>query len=586
MSLTVSNYNDNIKKTIDKYKGTIETYTTDLKRINDIIDDLCDVIEEHIDNTPHLRFCLNNTFFQNSLLTQVLPFESYTPDSDNGLLISNSVNCKFTIADIKFMKKAGTKRVFIKVVDYDKQKLPKRTDLLIYDIISAIILEVIIKLPQNRKYRNFIPEYKGCFLSYTSGNWNYNELNYTNSLSPYNENNIKLDGSPYKNESIIMMTEAINNPTSLQIIFKEGFQNQTDENIRRMGIALGATTELYEFIKYIGMKYGFMHNDLHMGNILFNPDTNRLVLIDFGRASFKMLIDRIESSVNNLGMNDFYKLSYDKLFGNVNIDYYVDLYKNKQLYKHHISIGTEGNYFGIIYDLITYTMNIYVYYYYFIKNHAEPEFEEFNNNFSKIIQLHYTSYLRLLGRKIDISCSPDIKTLVENYVQIRDYYIRPLTEPILKNFYIFLLEGLFYTALFMNFMDIPDRRLYVFSNDYFFRAFQITVYDKLPEFKEYIQRELRFYRNELETDTFLSAFIPVLGGRYEQSIVLSKPISKPISKPRIKSNIDIYKVFSIKSKSKSKSPSHKSKVSLEETIEAYSIIYKDKEKLSIPSYET
>jgi hypothetical protein len=135
----------------------------------------------------------------------------------------------------------------------------------------------------------------------------------------------------------------------------------------------------------------------------------------------------------------------------------------------------------------------------------------------------------------------------------------------------------------MNFMDIPDRRLYVFSNDYFFRAFQITVYDKLPEFKEYIQRELRFYRNELETDTFLSAFIPVLGGRYEQSIVLSKPISKPISKPRIKSNIDIYKVFSLKSsKSKSKSPSQKSKVSLEETIEAYSNIYKDKEKLSIP----
>jgi serine/threonine protein kinase len=367
-----------------------------------------------------------------------------------------------------------------------------------------------------------------------------------------------------------MMTEAINNPTSLQIIFKEGFENQTDDNLSRMGIALGATTELYEFIKYIGMKYGFMHNDLHMGNILFNPDTNRLVLIDFGRASFKMLIDRIESTINNFGMNEFYKLSYDKLFRNVNIDYYVDLYGNKQLYKHHISIGTEGKYFGVIYDLITYTMNIYVYYHYFIKNHAEPEFEEFNNNFSKIITLHYTTDLRLLIRKIDISSVSDIKTLVENYVQVRDYYIRPLTEPILKNFYTFLLEGLFYTALFMNFMDVPNRRLYVFSNDYFFRAFQITVYDKLPEFKEYIERELRFYRSELETDTFLSAFIPVLGGRYEQSMVLSKPIHNK------------HKVSSLKSLKSLKSPSQKSKVTLEETIEAYSNIYKDKEKLSIP----
>lgn len=43
---------------------------------------------------------------------------------------------------------------------------------------------------------------------------------------------------------------------------------------------------LFTAIRELGEKYGFCHNDAHLGNILLDSDTSKLVLIDYGRAMF------------------------------------------------------------------------------------------------------------------------------------------------------------------------------------------------------------------------------------------------------------------------------------------------------------
>jgi tRNA A-37 threonylcarbamoyl transferase component Bud32 len=61
-------------------------------------------------------------------------------------------------------------------------------------------------------------------------------------------------------------------------------------------------SKLYDAISYVGKNYGLCHNDAHLGNIMVERDTNRLVLIDFGRAFFdETLLGRtIDNDLLNL----------------------------------------------------------------------------------------------------------------------------------------------------------------------------------------------------------------------------------------------------------------------------------------------
>jgi hypothetical protein len=49
--------------------------------------------------------------------------------------------------------------------------------------------------------------------------------------------------------------------------------------------------EFLNWLAYVGRKFGFLHNDLHMGNVLYDKKRQRLVLIDYGRCHFGYVTD-------------------------------------------------------------------------------------------------------------------------------------------------------------------------------------------------------------------------------------------------------------------------------------------------------
>lgn len=574
MSVSISrlihntDYDSKFKELIDEYKDEVSILTEDLDIIDEFNDKVKALIRSDISVTTFRDTLVKNSFFLSSLITQLLQFDKYTPTNNNGLLQSNSVNCKFTLSSVRFKGEDKDTQLFIKVVDYFSQQLPKSSDLLIFDIAAAIIFELLLTLPENTKYRHLIPVYKGSFLSFTRANWNYNEIYYTNPLSPYNKDNIVSGGSPYyKNQSILLMTEAINNPISAGNILSKVYSSQTQQNIELLAHLISKAHELYDFIKYIGLKYGFMHNDLHMNNVIMDCLTGNLVMIDFGRASFYKYIKYNDEAVNSNIINDFLKLDYDLVIPSFKInDDSSRLYKNKNLFNYNISIGDDDNYFGIIYDLITYSLNIYIYMIYFVKNFT-TEYQAFTTNFYKIIRVSFTDDNKLLSHKITITAPTLLSDLIDNFVSVKRYYIDVLTCEPTKKLYTMLLEGLLYTALLIHYKAVPNKTLEIWRNDILFKHFQVMIKRELDSFKRFIQRELRIYNAELASDDFLMTFIPTSGGSKSYTKTHTMTHTKTHTKTHSKSHT---KQFSILDKYKFKKYP---KLSLNETNEKYKEMY-------------
>jgi len=312
-------YNRELEQIIDVYKNEISRISNDYNKLNQFFIKIKNLVRNKINPSPNKELLLSNSFFAKSALTQLLKFESYTP-TDNGNLIVCSENCKFTIAEVVMEGQTTSEKIFIKVVDYNSQSVNHDIDLLIFDVINAIIFEKLLALPQYQKYRAYIPKFKGSFVSYTKNNWNYNELNYKNQLSPYHPDNILSGNSPYYREkSLVFMTESIN-LIGVTAVFLE-FDNDDINPILRDRVfkVISKFADLYEFIKYFGYAYGFMHNDLHMTNVTYDLSNDRLVLIDLGKGAFKKFIVNITPELNNSLMSEFIKLDCTELLKKANI---------------------------------------------------------------------------------------------------------------------------------------------------------------------------------------------------------------------------------------------------------------------------
>jgi hypothetical protein len=89
----------------------------------------------------------------------------------------------------------------------------------------------------------------------------------------------------------------VNSPMALKDAFLDYMSEETHEYlVRKVGELLGA---LY----HMGITYGFIHNDLHFGNILLDREAETLVIIDYGRVHFdtnklsKDVLEKIEERI-------------------------------------------------------------------------------------------------------------------------------------------------------------------------------------------------------------------------------------------------------------------------------------------------
>jgi len=337
--------------------------------------------------------------------------------SNNSILSSNSANCKFTIA------KTGDKCFFIKVITILSPTLYLSADCIIFDILNAIIFQKIRDAGSifRNKIDKYIPKFIDAnysYLTYISPDlndkWDYSLIaNKTNEQSPLNferrtlKDKIKL----YKNDRYIYITEAISDNKSLGDVLEEIFniilvkplktdeydnekeyimKNDEGEDIKikmieikeNYKILIGLLNNiggLYEFIENIGYYFGFLHNDLHLGNILckIKDNVGELKLIDLGRVSFGFFCKNKSKEIEDELIYYIEKLDIAKIYlgkttneflemGNpVNdiyksIFYYPNSRIDKRLFNENISYSSKDDNLYICLDLITLSLNLFI----------------------------------------------------------------------------------------------------------------------------------------------------------------------------------------------------------------------------------
>jgi hypothetical protein len=569
----MNKYNNELKEILNK--NNFLTINDNYNSLNQYFIEIKKLISEEINDSPNKELLLSTSFFCKSFLTQLLKFKNYIP-TNNGDLIVSSENCKFTISEVIMERQTLPEKIFIKVVDYHSQTIHHDNDLLILDVFNAIIFEKLLLVSENQKYRNFIPKFKGSFVSYIKNNWNYNEINYQNQLSPYYYDNILSGNSPYyRQKALVLMTESINIVSVLTLFLEYNFDSSNPLHINRVSSVISKFADLYDFIKYIGYTYGFMHNDLHMGNVVYDISNDRLVLIDFGKSAFKKFLLDVDPELNNSLMSEFSKLDCSELLKNAKIKNYVDLFNNSSLYNNTFSIESNGYYFGVIFDLITYSMNVYMKtIYYFKKVYTPTVFNVLMTDFFKLIKVNYDTFCPedLLHNEVTLNVPATVEELIQNYISLKQTFVLRFNDEKVKKLINFICEGSFYMGLYMHFINF--KTVDVKSNYYIYSGFHI-LRDNLKDFHAYILRVLTPFANEIRPiDNFLVLFIPQTGGL--TNISQSKLISKSLFIRKRHSS-----VYDIKLDNYVKITPYQ-KLTIEDTVKLYKKYFDEKNTYIIP----
>jgi len=604
----MSEYSNNLDRIITTYKPRIKNLNQlDYDIINNFNEDIKNLIKSiNGYNTSFLKEG-DNSFLTLSYFIFLLPFKTYIP-YNNGILFSNSANCLFTLADV-VDENSKNYRLFIKLISNDNQKR-RYSDSIMIDILSAIIFEYIfLNEEKYRKNRSNIVCYKGSTLSYVNkdNKWDFNEISdRTNGLTYYNENNLTRRLPPYYSyEYLLVMYDAINEPISITDIFIQDNQSLMIE-------VFNNCCDIYDFIKDIGFDLGFMHNDLHMGNIIYDKLTKKLILIDFGRSSFAHFIHNYTEKLSNEIFEEYTKLDYSNASGG-DLSFWVKILKNYKykeenniktiyedyyLYDQHIAVKTANDkYFGGIFDLITFSLNMYIRTLYYIHKYKNSEFSTFKNHFDSIIKINYdvnepknlvnhefinfekvqASFQSEEGSDNEqnsnfIDTERDLDKLISSFVNIRDNYINTLTCRKTKRHFTMLLEGLLYTALLIHFNKFNIDLIHLY-----FQVLKYDLYTFMNKFHSYLIDIINKYNSQLSSDSFLMKFQVTRGGltnilKKESVIIPSKRIvSKPLKSLKSSNPSNDFSLFPTSTKPTSPT---KRAVSLQNTGDAYRLLYK------------
>jgi len=489
-------------------------------------------LEKLFDDIRTLVGGTRSNFFIKSFYSQTMFVDTFSGFPE---LQGNSANCKFQIADVTLNSKSL--RIFYKIVKYESQDRSvsaNKNDLLLYDVVNSLIMEKIIHKnngniqchgDSNRffKLRNHIPVFVDSTLSFykTEGQksfWDYNIIKYTNPISPHNYKTV-IDNSPtlYKDKSMIVSYFAIN-MISFEKVFINYRRYPTNSLYGTIAYkALLGYVPLINALIYLGILYGFIHNDLHSGNIVYNLDTNNLMIIDFGRTSFKKYIDTSMDNINRCVEYNVYKLGYDDIYRSLALNNYPSIYSHKSLFNYRLSISLPHEpsfYFGFIFDVITVTLHTYIKTILFFNIEYSAMMTRINPYLYNIIYINYNGVRDYLidDFNFSISTSPTIIEVFDNYRQCKRE-ISQYSDEDIKSLFNELTDNLLITALFLHSRQLHRQSIVINANNPglakpFHWALQIVDKScKLEDFYNYIDMlyQTVTYHNDLDNIQYIKS---------------------------------------------------------------------------------
>jgi thiamine kinase-like enzyme len=463
-------YNNDLKCVINENRQLFKIFNDSYKPIYSYLENVKNIIKE----LKEISVNIDVDFFIKSYYTLLSSFKSYEGANDGKLRTANSNN-PFTIGDVTYNDNSK-KRIFFKIIDYDQQYINSDSDICIIDILSAIIFETIFKESKNFKYRDFIPVYTGSFLSYLKfpkkydSYWVYDEVIniYEKYLTPYNFDSI-LNSKKYPqyyDKCIVISYEAIPEPISIMDIFINYNKKKTSENLNLITKVLSKICDIYDFLIYLGTQYGFMHNDLHFGNIIYNSSNDKLMIIDFGRSSFGFHMLYKSIIVDNCLLTEYLKLNFNEIlkdtnFTNIsdindhNVNKTRNIYANTEIFRSHYTLMIKDKFYGIMYDLISLALNMYFRLIYYFKNINTQYADIFEQTFSLIIKVNYNNDINnlVITTRNNLSTEKNLDKFMDNYLKVKTEFVDVINHQPTKRLFKMLLEGLSYASFYFHATD-------------------------------------------------------------------------------------------------------------------------------------
>jgi len=239
-------------------------------------------------------------------------------------LKQNSANCKFTIAKAKASVLSSETSLFVKVIDYPTKK---GIDSILVDNVNGKIFNWFMQqYPDMQGYFMF---YVDSFLNWSSQDkkrWNYDiTSDITNPQSPLfipegypNEGPERKPSNaggifacyPQQQVSISCAIKG----RSLQDYFERACESAGQTTYEQCRSIMLKFASMYEQMRILGRDWGMLHNDLHLGNLLFDEDAQKIVCIDYGRVHFQRLVEEPVAEINEFAKTEVDKLGLSKRF--------------------------------------------------------------------------------------------------------------------------------------------------------------------------------------------------------------------------------------------------------------------------------
>lgn len=199
-------------------------------------------------------------------------FASFTFD-ETEKLVKDSNNCLFTMMDGTVLTSEGElpTRIFLKFVPASKSRA--YMDDPVFDSIHGIFLNNVARV--NKDLKPYLPIFLDSFMTDVKMNKNTDWVWPISKILNMNPNDTPYQVSyQYK----VSASFAIEGKTIGQLL-------DDSDNFHDVIDTIGSMyPPFFEALVTLGLDYGFVHNDLHLGNVFYNTKKSALVLIDFGKS--------------------------------------------------------------------------------------------------------------------------------------------------------------------------------------------------------------------------------------------------------------------------------------------------------------